>query len=634
MIFRKKKTGFWLLMMMSFSFGFSQETRDIDSLINAGNQTYQSCNYPEAVRLYQLAVAKINDNDEDSLLPILYGKIGNVYEDLSSYDKALKYYQLSYNMFDQQDDSIGLASALNQTGNIYYRWGDLKESLAFYERALNIQKKKNDREGMSSTLNNIGNIYYSWQDFDKAQQNYFEVLKIKKELKDSTELANNLINIGSAYLGLKAYEKSLEYYKKALLLTRQNDDKNMMANCLLNMGVLSFEQGQYGEAVSYYNRAYRLLIKLNNKLGLAMVFRNLAETKIKTGNYTQAEDYLQKALALAEAEKMSSLIAECYYFYYKIYEQRGDYQNALTNYIRYNTLNDSLFNEQARQQLSNLQTRYETEKKEKEIQQKNLEIAKKEKLLRIQWLWFILIFSIFVLAGLFVVYFLRTKARIRQRILEDEINSQRQKALSAQMNPHFISNALNSIQKYFLTNDFEKANEFLADFGALIRKVLENSRENFISLRDEITYLKLYLSLEALRLDNKFSYDFLLSDNLDDADLKIPPLILQPYIENAIWHGIAPAEDKGKIQINIFNKKDYLQCIIEDNGIGINRSKQEKQRYARKKKSLALDITKERLRLLNRSAKIKITVTITDLSDEDASRHGTKVEIQMPLNYG
>ena len=617
---------------IAFFKGFSQRNEIADSLVNEGNQYYKECNYPEAIHFFLLATKNIKKSN--SLLPRIYGKIGNVYEDLSNYDKSLKYYQLSYDAFLQQNDSIGIASALNQTGNIYYRWGNLNESLTYYETALNIQKNKNDRKGMSSTLNNIGNIYYSWQNFDKALQKYFEVLKIKKQLKDSTELTNNLINIGSTYLGLKDFDKAEKYYREALALTQKENDKNMMANCLLNMGVLSFEQGKYSKALLFYQQAYDLLFKLNNKLGLATVFRNLAETKMKTGDFNQAENYLQQSIKIAHEENMSSLISECYFFYYKIYKQKKDYKKALDYYIQYSVLNDSLFNEQAMKQLANIQTRYQTEKKEKDIQKKTLQIAKKEKQLRIQLFWFVLIITVLVLFAFFLIYFLKNKSRIKQKMLEEEINLQRQQALSAQMNPHFISNALNSIQKYFLNNDFEKANEFLADFGALIRKILENSRKNFILLKDELTYLKLYLSLEALRLDNKFSYAINLPDDLDNTIIKIPPLIIQPYVENAIWHGIAPNQKTGKIEITIFNKENRLYCVIQDDGIGINRSKMENMRYAKKKKSLALDITKERLRLLSRSSKMEFTVTINDLSDSDVNLHGTKVEIQMPLTYG
>ncbi len=616
-----------------FIHGFPNSVTNIDSLITAGEKYYQNCRYHQALNLFTEVVEAIR-NENDTLLPWIYGKIGNVYEDIGDYDNALKNYRLSYYFYKKLNDEIGIATALNQTGNVYYRWGDLISSLEFYEQALNIQKKLNDKQGMCSTLNNIGNIYYSWKNYDKALQNYFEVLDIKKQLRDSTEIPNNLINIGSAYLGLKDFKKAKDYYNKALLLTQKSDDKSMMANCLLNMGVLSFEQKRYQEAISYYNMAYDLLSKLDNKLGMAMVFRNFAETKIKTGNILQAEGYLKQALVLAKAENMTSLVAECYYLYSEIYRQKQDYRLALESYTKYNTLDDSIFNEKARQQLSNLQARYETEKKKKEIQQKTRQIAQKEKQIKEQRLSFFLIFSIFIIIGWFVVYFFRNKTRSKQKLLEEEINRQRQQALSAQMNPHFISNALNSIQKYFLNNDFEKANEFLADFGALIRKVLENSRENLIPLKNEIDYLKLYLSLENLRLDEKFLFNIKLSEGLEPSNLLVPPLILQPYVENAIWHGIAPLPDKGRIQIEIMEKNDFLVCVIEDNGIGINRSKMEKQKYARKKKSLAMDITKERLRLLNHSTKNKYVVTITDISTLNPVKQGTKVEFQMPLIYG
>ncbi len=619
-----------IIFLFIYTYLLPQNKLPTDSLINYGDKNYKTGNYHEAIRLYQQA---LKNSSGSILLPEIYGKIGNVYEDLSNFSKALEYYSISYKIYKKRNDSIGIARALNQTGNIHYRWGNLKESLELYARALNIQKEKNDKQGMSSTMNNIGNIYYSWKNFDKALQNYLEVLDIKKQLGDSTELANNLINTGSVYLEKEDFQLALQYYQKALMLTQKANDKNMTANCLLNMGVLSFVQGKYNEASSYYNNAYRLLVELDNKLSLATVYRNMAETEIKKTNINKAEFYLQKALSIAKNENIIHLIADCYYIQYKIYEQKNDYKNALTSYIDYKTLNDSLFNEQARQQLNNLQARYEIEKKEKELQQKTLQINEAKKQIKIQRLWFLLIFTIFTMSVLFIIYYHKNKTKEKQRMLQEEINKQRQQALSAQMNPHFISNALNSIQKYFLTNDFEKANEFLADFGALIRKILENSRENFILLKDEITYLRLYLSLESLRLNNKFLFEINISGNIEDSKIKIPPLIVQPYIENAIWHGIAPSQEKGEITIKLKQNKSFLYWTIQDNGIGINASKQEKKHRTNNKKSLALIITKERLRLLNSYMKNKYSVSVTDLSDTNPYLHGTKVEIKMPVYY-
>jgi hypothetical protein len=218
----------------------------------------------------------------------------------------------------------------------------------------------------------------------------------------------------------------------------------------------------------------------------------------------------------------------------------------------------------------------------------------------------------------------KLKAELGAKILESELG-----ALRAQMNPHFIFNSLNSINSFIVSNNGEEASNYLGDFSSLIRLILENSKNEKITLAQEIDTLQYYLKLEALRFKNKFNYEILFDQELPISIIKIPPMIIQPYIENAIWHGLMHKEDNlGKVSILFnLNEDDDLIVIIEDNGIGREAAKQFKSNSLHKNKSYGMLITEDRLQLIQEKYGKKAAATITDLYNEKHIAKGTKVVI-------
>ncbi len=204
-----------------------------------------------------------------------------------------------------------------------------------------------------------------------------------------------------------------------------------------------------------------------------------------------------------------------------------------------------------------------------------------------------------------------------------------QKALRSQMNPHFIFNALNSIRRYILENDSEQADFYLTSFALLMRKVLDNSKKNFVSLYDEIETLKIYLNLEQMRFDQSFKFSLETDPYLDLHNWMIPPMLIQPFIENAIWHGLAPKKKDGILQISFSREGKYVKCVIEDNGIG---RKKAAEISARRKghKSTGLKNIDERIQLLKKLYNLEINIDIKDLYDSEGNPAGTKVTILLP----
>ena len=188
-------------------------------------------------------------------------------------------------------------------------------------------------------------------------------------------------------------------------------------------------------------------------------------------------------------------------------------------------------------------------------------------------------------------------------------------ALRAQMNPHFIFNCLSSINRFILKNETEAASNYLTKFSRLIRTVLTNSKKPFISLEDELEMLGLYLDMEKLRFKDSFDYRIIFVNTIDAGNVFVPPLLLQPFAENAIWHGLMHKEGQGNLTIELSIDEKILTCIITDNGIGRNKAAQIKSKSAEKQKSMGLKITKERLAHLNRDNDEEAFFKIEDVTD-------------------
>ncbi|MET0300922.1 MAG: histidine kinase, partial [Flavitalea sp.] len=205
-------------------------------------------------------------------------------------------------------------------------------------------------------------------------------------------------------------------------------------------------------------------------------------------------------------------------------------------------------------------------------------------------------------------------------------------ALRAQMNPHFIFNCLNSINRYIVKSDQATASLYLTRFAKLIRLILDNSNSKNVILANELEALKLYIEMEALRFDKKFTYSIIIDESVRADTVEVPPLIIQPYVENAIWHGLLHKETEGYLLIFVSRlSENMIQCIIEDNGIGRDKANELKSKSAVTRKSLGMKLTENRLSLLNKYAELTASVDIIDLRDERKTAEGTKVVLKIPI---
>ena len=302
-------------------------------------------------------------------------------------------------------------------------------------------------------------------------------------------------------------------------------------------------------------------------------------------------------------------------------------------------LNDSIYNIEKSKAIADIQTRYETEKKDREIESlhKDNEIQKlqleenvqRTKAQRLLFLVFVFVLISIVLIIWFIYKNYKKQQTINQQKLEYQKILTEQKMLRTQMNPHFIYNSLNSIQSFISSEQSYEAEKYLAKFAKLIRDILENSRADFISLDKEIEVLQLYLSLEQLRFENRFTFEIYVESSIEEDFISIPPMLVQPFVENAILHGFKNRTN-GKLNINFLEKENCIICEIEDNGIGRKASanKETKKNH----QSLATVITQERLNTLSRELKKDAWFTIEDKFDSKTQNPlGTKVTLQIPF---
>jgi hypothetical protein len=252
--------------------------------------------------------------------------------------------------------------------------------------------------------------------------------------------------------------------------------------------------------------------------------------------------------------------------------------------------------------------------------------------------WFV-VFA--VLGTLVLIYLLYRKriATIRQQEEEKTFVNKKMaelelKALRSQMNPHFMFNSLNSIKNYILQAEPKLAAEYLSNFAHLIRMILQNSREKTISLKEELETLMLYIELEQLRFEDSFEFSSVVDEGLNLEQIRIPPMLLQPYVENAIWHGLMHKKSPGHLILQFAKEPQYVACIVEDDGVGREAAQELKSLSAVRYKSMGMGITRDRIEIMNKMDALGITTDVTDKHDADGKPSGTRVVIRIPRSNG
>ena len=459
---------------------------------------------------------------------------------------------------------------------------------------------------------------------------------LEEKLKKATHLAS---------LGLNERRAGIAVYNMAVFYSL--NDRLDESKVYLNQAVAYGKQVEFHELL--YN-AYDVLSDIHmetGKLDSSLYYMNLEKQEAEALNYPifsakSAMKFINYYTAIKAYSKATSLFNELlknptigndlnlkkmlFLMGYELEKEKGDYQKSLEYYVRYQGIKDSITDATNTEALEALRTRYESELKDKEIQVLSTEAElNKSKLKKKNNL---ILFTI--VAGISLISLLSFFFWQRHKLEEERTLNAKQKLLRTQLNPHFIFNALNSIQQYIYQKQSpQKVADYLAKFSRLTRRILQHSKEDLISLEEELAFIQDYMDLQQIRFDRPFSYTITVDPGLDVEDIQIPPMFTQPFIENAIEHGIFSKKDEGTITIEITEKNNMLVVTLEDNGIGIEQTKLLKKNNQHQ--SLAINITRERLEILEKKFKQKAILSIFDLANQEHMITGTKVQLILPL---
>ena len=444
---------------------------------------------------------------------------------------------------------------------------------------------------------------------------------------------------------LQQYERAYEYATKAYDLMQQNPQAMLQGGSRVSYTTykISLLMGKKNEARFY---AQKSLDYARTKVDSMLAFLALGKTYFDNGQYNQSIEMHKHILPLSRAMKMDDLAYNAYSKMAEAHFKLKNHKEAYKYGIEAAIYKDKITEQRNAKAVDKLKIQYETEKKEQEIiklsQQNQIYELENQKAQALQQkqkyaLGMALTAPLLLLVG-GGWYVNRNKLQTALELEQKERDKQMSelKALRSQMNPHFIFNALNSIQDFILLNEADLAQDYLSEFATLMRGFLDSSGKEEVSLEQEIPLLKSYVKLEGLRLGSGFSYRFQVDKNINLSSTKVPPLLIQPYIENAFKHGLPYIKGEKKLLVDFStNDRQNLVITIRDNGVGRRRSAEINARKQKRYESFAQKASDRRMNLMSKQARNKISVTIQDFTNPNGEVAGTivKMVIIEPSQY-
>lgn len=558
---------------------------------------------------------------------------------LGDYKRALENFILAKAIFEEDNNStthkkeisLGLAKTYGSMGIVFSEQSNYAKALQFYLKSVQIYESLDDESKCSKIYNNIGVVYKSQNANFKALEYFIKAQKIQEKLQD-VNVGITLTNIANIYFKQKSLDKAFDYYTLAKKAIDKNPNPRALGEWYNNIGLYFQEKNQGDKAVSSWQNAIVTFQSIDDKFGLADTYIFLGEFYLMKNQLADALINANKALQLAQEINVLEQKAISQKLLSDIYNKKGNAILALEYFQKYSIAKDSLTNEENIRKSVEASLNYEFEKKEllqkEENDKRELLLKEEAKSSKLKLLFGALI--ALLLFGIGFLIYNRTQLK-KTLTLQKELAEYEQKALHLQMNPHFVFNCLGSISSFIVQNGTDSAIKYLSKFSKLMRLTLEYSKESLIPIDKEIESLQNYLELEQLRFNHKFNFSIRKSSEIED-DVALPPLIIQPFVENAIIHGVIPKKGVGNVSIDFSLKENSLICTILDDGIGINQSKQNKENSVVAHKSMALDIITKRLEMIASSSSKKATIEIEELIENNQIT-GTKVVLELPLQY-
>lgn len=618
----------------------SKTRNDIDKaeLLNAIADQYKTSDPKQMLDYAQKAYDLAQKIDYQLAKGNALLNLGNANIILGNYAKALQYFTDAQYLFEtitvknDSEKQKGLAKALGSIGIVFSEQSNYAKALQYYLKAVKIYEQLKDEEKCAKLYNNIGIVYKSISADFKALEYFIKAQKIQEKRNDPN-LGITYTNIGNGYLKQNNLPKAFDYYSKAKTALDKHPNPRALGEWYNNFGLYYKTDKQADKAIAQWNLAIETFGHIEDKFGVGDSYIHLGQLYLEQNKLSEAITMAEKALALAKEIKVLEHVVITEKLLSDIYTKQNKPALALAHFKLYSQAKDSLTNEENIRKSVEEELNFDFEKREaihqKEIEKRDLLLKEESKRNTLQ-LFFAAVFGLLLFGIAFLIY---NRIQLKKNLtLQKELAEYEQKALHLQMNPHFVFNCLGSISSFIVQNGTDSAIKYLSKFSKLMRLTLEYSKESLIPIDKEIESLQNYLELEQLRFNNKFTFSIFKSDAIED-DVALPPLLLQPFVENAIIHGVIPKKEIGSIAVRFTVEKDSLICTVEDNGIGFNESKAQKENSVVAHKSMALDITKKRLEMIESTTKQKTEFKIEEIKNNPEEISGTKVTLHLPLQY-
>ncbi len=639
-------------------------------LNNTALAFFNKANYTQAIVLHHEALSIRTGLNDTALMIASYTNLGNSFDEAGQFEQATVFFSKALELSMLKNPESPPSGLLGNLGTTLAKAGKLTKALEVFDEAILVAQQNNSFRDLIVIYNNTGNLYRRLGDHEKAIMQLNKALEIIRLNNMVREEASVLLNIGNMFDWTRQFQPAKQFYEKAYFSFSTQNDSVGMVKALLNKGLMLEKMDAADSAIAIYTHAISIGKILNNPdlqamgynflgkahiakgalnngkifiekaLKYARVNQNIIETANATQalsilffqqkDYARSKDYALESLELNSkinyvSHQMENLLILC-----EIEEIEGNALAALNHYKSYVVLRDSLFNMQKMEQITAIEGKFNLALKEEELKNKTLKLQQKtEQLNRTNER------AAFAIIGLLFVFVTTTMlinwSRLKQSrnkvIAEQSQLETEYRLLRAQMNPHFMFNALNSIQSFISVNNTMQAEMYLSKFARLMRYYLDSSSMSFVPMQTEIDNLQLNLELEQLRLSFRFDFKIVVPEDVDD--IEVPPMLAQPFIENAVRHGFRRKKDQGLLQITYEKRDDIIKCTIQDNGIGREAAGKIKSNHENKV-SKGIEITKGRLSALFPKQEASELLKITDLYHTDGSAAGTKVEFIFP----
>ena len=608
--------------------------------------------YLSAVKIHLIAVfificmhqfVYAQGNASDSLNDLFHAAMRE-----SRFEDAMEFGERYYGIARQEKDPGKIFESMTNMFALYRQTGNYEKSFYYAEQLYDIALRSDNKQWITSALWGLAEVYTNIEDYTTSlnyyrrawELNYTDAKNSLVETESNTRFEMQFAEVFSLN---HQFDSALHYYK-----LYKPSQENLKRFYLTGKGEYYLLKGEYQMALRQFQPALvqnQLYRDANEEMRTLL---DLAKTYLALNNSSLALSYGRKGLGMSLNVKAIQYSRDAYKVISDAYARLLQTDSSNYYFRKYTILKDVILNDQAKGRFAafNYEQRIALMTKEKEIQTIQLQ---KQTLIKNFLIVGIIILFLMALSFFRNITLKRKSEARRRELVENELHIQKlesekgrvellqqraeleMKALRAQMNPHFIFNCLNSINRFIINNDAEKAADYLTKFAKLIRMVLEKSGNSFISLEEELDCLKLYMDLETLRFEKPFRYE-INTNGIDRNLVMVPSMMIQPFIENAIWHGLhGNHASNGKINLNMHLENGFLNCEISDNGIGRKAAISVKSNVQDNKKSMGIELTRSRLKLADPAHYESMGITIRDLANERGESTGTSILIKIPV---